>query len=305
MAGLGGDRRLNHISGVRLFSIQLISQRDGSLPPIAGGGGSSQMPIVSADGRYLLFASTANNLALLTNGVPMSAATLPTLNVFLRDRASNTTTLVSVNLTGTGGGNGNSVPFGISTNGQFVLFESAASNLVANDTNNVQDIFVRDLVNGTTTLVSVNTNGWSGGGESRDPAMTPDGRYVTFASAAGDLVPGDTNGIPDIFVRDLQSKHDDACERWRNFNEQSSLRPAASETPEITPDGRYVAFYSTATNLVPGVTTTGEIYVRDLVARNTILCQRQCALHLPIRDRRNERSFLQFQPQHQWTICRL
>jgi len=249
--------------------IQLISQRDGSLPPFAGGGGSSQMPIVSADGRYLLFASTANNLALLTNGVPMSSATLPTLNVFLRDRASNTTTLVSFNLAGTGGGNGNSVPFGISTNGQFVLFESAASNLVANDTNNAQDIFVRDLINGTTTLVSVNTNGWSGGGESRDPAMTPDGRYVTFASAASDLVPGDANGIPDIFVRDQQSNTTTLVSVGATSTGISS--PAgSSETPEITPDGRYVAFYSTATNLVPGVTTPGEVYVRDLVAGNTI-----------------------------------
>ena len=113
------------------------------------------MPIVSADGRYVLFASTANNLALMTNDATMTAPTLPTLNVFLRDQASNTTTLVSVNLTGTGGGNGTSMPFGISTNGQFVLFESIASNLIANDTNNAQNIFVRDVVNGTTTLVSV------------------------------------------------------------------------------------------------------------------------------------------------------
>src|SRR3974390_205139 len=107
--------------------LQLVSPRDGSLPAVAGGGGASQMPIVRADGRYGLFASTANNIALMTNGTPMAAPTLPALNVFLRDRASNTTTLVSVNLTGTGGGNGDSTPFGISTNGQFVLFESSAS----------------------------------------------------------------------------------------------------------------------------------------------------------------------------------
>ncbi|HXR45952.1 MAG TPA: hypothetical protein VN784_00800 [Candidatus Limnocylindrales bacterium] len=249
--------------------IELISQRDGSLPPIAGGGGSSQMPMVSADGRYVLFVSTANNLALMSNGAPMAASTLLNLNVFLRDRASNTTTLISVNLTGTGGGNGNSLPVGISTNGQFVLFESDADNLVANDTNNARDIFVRDLVNGATTLVSVNTNGWSGSGESRDPAMTPDGRYVTFASAANDLVSGDANGIPDIFVRDLQSNTTMLVSVGATST--SSISPTgSSETPEITPDGRYVAFYSTATNLVPGVTTTGEIYVRDLTAGNTI-----------------------------------
>ena len=148
-------------------------------------------------------------------------------------------------------------------------FESDADNLVANDTNNAGDIFVRDLVNGTTTLVSVNTNGWSGSGESRDPAMTPDGRYVTFASAANDLVSGDANGIPDIFVRDLQSNTTMLVSVGATST--SSISPTgSSETPEITPDGRYVAFYSTATNLVPGVTTTGEIYVRDLTAGNTI-----------------------------------
>jgi Tol biopolymer transport system component len=252
--------------------IQLITQRDASLPSVAGGGGSSQMPIVIADGRYILFASTANNLTLMTNGVPMAATTLPTLNVFLRDCASNTTTLVSVNLAGTGGGNGNSLPFGISTNGQFVLFESAAGNLVANDTNSAQDIFVRDIVNGTTTLVSVNTNGVSGSGESRDPVMTPDGRYVAFTSAASDLVPGDTNGIPDVFVRYMQSNTTTLVSvgAMPTSGSSSSSYLGSSETPEVTPDGRYVAFYSTATNLVPGVIAKGEIYVRDLVTGNTI-----------------------------------
>ncbi len=247
--------------------LQLVSPRDGFLPPVAGGGGSSQMPIVSTDGRYVLFASTANNLALMTNGAPMITPTLPALNVFLRDRASNTTALVSVNLAGTGGGNGDSLPFGISTNGQFVLFESSATNLVANDANNAQDIFVRDLVNGTTTLVSVNTNGLSGGGESRDPAMTPGGRYIAFTSAAADLVPGDTNAIPDIFVRDLQSNTTTLVSVGAI---PSILTIGGSEVPAITPDGRYIAYYSTATNLVPGVTTSGEIYVRDLVAGTTL-----------------------------------
>lgn len=246
--------------------IQLVSQRDSSLPPVAGGGGSSQMPIVSADGRYVLFASTANNLMVMSNGAPMSVLTMPSLNVYLRDCASNTTTLVSVNLAGTGGGNGDSLPVGISTNGQYVLFESAASNLVANDTNNANDVFVRDLVNGTTTLVSVNTNGWSGSGISRNSAMTPDGRYVAFVSAASDLVSGDTNGIPDVFVRDLQAHTTTLVSVGATSNNLWS----SSESPEITPDGRYVVFYSTATNLVAGVTTTGEIYVRDLIAGNTI-----------------------------------
>lgn len=247
--------------------IQLVSQHDSSLPPVAGGGGSSQLPIVSTDGRYVLFASTANNLTVMSNGAPMPVLTMPGMNVYLRDCASNTITLVSVNLAGTGGGNGDSLPVGISTNGQYVLFESAASNLVANDTNNANDVFVRDLVNGTTTLVSVNTNGWSGSGVSRNSAMTPDGRYVAFVSAATDLVPGDTNGIPDVFVRDLQAQTTTLVSVGPTPN---VFLPGSSESPEITPDGRYVAFYSTATNLVAGVTNMGEIYVRDLTAGSTI-----------------------------------
>lgn len=245
--------------------IQLVSQHGSTLPPVAGGGGSSQLPITSADERYVLFASTANNLTVMSNGIPMPVATMPCLNVYVRDYASNTTTLVSVNIAGTAGGNGDSLPVGISTNGQCVLFESTAGNLVANDINNAKDVFVRDLINGTTTLVSVNTNGWGGNGASRDPAMTPDERYVAFVSAASDLVPGDTNGIPDVFVRDLQTQTTTQV----SVGAISSSLVSSSESPEITPDGRYVGFFSTATNLVPGVTTTGEIYVRDLVSGTT------------------------------------
>lgn len=103
-------------------------------------------------------------------------------NVYLRDRLNQTTTLVSVNLSGTGGGNGDSFPTGLSTNGQFALFESNASDLVANDPNGVTDIFVRDVVNGTTTLVSVGTNGGVASGASRGSAMTPDGGFVAFTA---------------------------------------------------------------------------------------------------------------------------
>ncbi len=139
-------------------NLQLVSISE----PSAGASGDSYLPVISADGRYVLFASTANNLVLTTNHTPIPALIPASLNVYLRDRASNTTVLVSANLAGTGGGNGNSLPWGISTNGQYVLFESAASDLVANDTNNAGDVFVRDMVNGTTLLVSVSADGTSG-----------------------------------------------------------------------------------------------------------------------------------------------
>jgi len=130
-------------------------------------------------------------------------------------------------------------------------------------------VFVRDLVNGTMILVSANTNGVGGNGDSYSSVMTPDGRYVAFTSVASDLVAVDTNGIPDVFVRDLQS----GTTRRVSVGAMSAGATTfanTSDSPAITPDGRYVAFYSLATNLVPGVGVAGEVYVRDLLAGNTI-----------------------------------
>jgi len=234
-----------------------------------GGSGDSGLAILSRDGRYVLFASTAINLTLTTNNDSL----LPCrFNVFLRDNLSQTTTLVSVNQSGNGGGNGDSFPTGISTNGQFALFESSASDLVANDTNGTSDVFVRDLVNGSTTLVDVSTTGGGANGTSRGSVLTPDGRYVAFTSATTNLVSGDTNKIADVFIRDLQAATTTLVSvgSVTNSNSPNPLAATSSESPEITPDGRYVAFYSTATNLVSGVMTTGELYVRDLVAGKTL-----------------------------------
>jgi Tol biopolymer transport system component len=249
-------------------AVQLITPAGPSFAPRLGGSGDSGLSLISQDGRYLLFASTANNLVLTNN----NNFVLPCrFNVYRRDTVAGTTTLVSVNRGGTGGGNGDSFPSGISTNGQFALFESSASDLVANDTNNVSDIFVRDLINGTTTLVSINPSGGPANGTSRGSVMTPDGRYVAFVSTATNLVSHDINGIADIFVRDLQAGTTTLVSvgAVTNSNPPVTGTATSSESPEITPDGRYVAFLSAATNLVKGATTSGEIYVRDLVAGNT------------------------------------
>jgi Tol biopolymer transport system component len=227
------------------------------------------MPIISPDGRYVLFASAANNLVLMSNSSPMTVLRPPVLNVFLRDRTNGTTTLPSVNLAGTGSSNGDSLPRGISSDGRYVLFESSATDLVAGDMNNTGDVFVRDMSNGTTLLVSTTTNGTSGNGASHNSVMTPDGRYVAFVSAATNLVTGDTNGIPDVFVRDLQTGTTTLASVGAATT-GSYLLPSISESPDLTPDGRFVAFFSTATNLVSGMTNAGEVYVRDLVAGTTI-----------------------------------
>jgi Tol biopolymer transport system component len=261
------------LHGMRAFAGQLLQLTTQFSPPNvypAGGGGDAGLPITSPDGRYILFASLANNLALTTNNTPVPVLVPASMSVYLRDRASNTTTLVSVNLSGAAGGNGDSWPAGISTNGRYALFESTASDLVAGDTNNAPDVFVRDLVQGVTRLVSVNTNGVSGNAGSRGSVMTPDGHYVAFTSAASNLVAGDANGISDVFVRDLQGNVTTLVSLGATPTNASTLL-SSSGPPAITPNGRFVAFFSTAINLIPGVTSAGEVYVRDMLLGTTTL----------------------------------
>jgi Tol biopolymer transport system component len=250
--------------------LQLVTAVDPSASQPAGGGGDSWHPILTPDGRYVLFASRANNLVLSGTNSPFLNQVPPKINVFLRDRITGTTTLVSVNMTGTGPGNGDSIPTALSTNGQFALFESAASDLVPGDTNNATDIFLRDLVHGTNQLVSVNTNGSIGNGASWESVMTPDGRYVAFASLANRLAPNDNNQIQDIFVRYTQAGVTVLASPGAAAASASYV--SSSDSPQITPDGRYVVFRSSAIKLVyPGSSVVNEIYVRDLGLNTTTL----------------------------------
>jgi len=255
-------------------AVPLVSVADSSITPPDGGGGDSTAPVLSSDGRYVLFTSTANNLALTTNNTPYRGTALPRLNVYLREPGA--TTLVSVNTAGTGGGNGDSIATDISKYGLDALFESNASDLVPNDTNNCADVFVRDLIAGTTRLVTVATNGRSANGASWGSVFTSDGRYVAFVSLANNLVPDDTNGIADIFVTDLQSN----ITTLVSVGAIGVSTNSSSEAPDISSDGRYVAFYSTATNLFPGATST-NIYVRDLVDGVTYWASADARSHLP------------------------
>src|SRR5262249_45198602 len=124
----------------------------------------------------------------------------------VRDMQLKTTTLVSVNLAGATGPQHSDLPL-ISADGRYVVFTSTVDNLVSNDSNNTTDVFVRDLCNRTTTLVSVNRFGTtSANGASTGWRLPPDGRFVAFTSLATDLVDvTDTNGVRDVFVRDLQT----------------------------------------------------------------------------------------------------
>lgn len=252
-------------------ALQFVSLPNSSQAIPAGGSSDSEAAVISADGRYVLFESMAGNLVVISNPAAASGLQPRRQQVFLRDRSAGTTTLVSSSQANNSGGNGDSFTAEISTNGQFALFVSYATNLVAGDSNNTSDVFLRNLTSNTNILVSVRTSGGSGNGASRNAAMTPDARYVAFVSAATNLVAGDTNGIPDVFVRD----------RIANTTVLASVGATApgtsSEAPIITPDGRYVAFYSAATNLIPGITNKGQIYVRDLVANTTTLASTNAA----------------------------
>jgi len=212
-------------------------------------------PAISADGRFVAFNSYAPNLAPGdTNG---------TWDAFVRDRMAGTTTLVGVAM---GGGAGNHAAYGItiSDDGRYAAFASSASDLVAGDTNNERDVFLRDLVAGTTSLVSMHGAVPPLGKASDWPQITPDGRFVAFNSAADDLVPGDTNGVTDVFVRDLAAQTTVMASR----NAYGVLGDGMSGgisggSSGISPDGRFVAFHSAAQNLVDGPSATHGILLLD------------------------------------------
>jgi LPXTG-site transpeptidase (sortase) family protein len=220
---------------------------------------SSTALSISADGRYVVFESWASNLvAGDTNG---------TSDIFFHDRTTGATQRASVASSGTQG-NAPSRSASISPDGRFIAFESAASNLVAGDTNGRPDIFVHDRITGTTERVSVDSSGGQGSGISiwYPPALSGDGRYVAFESTASTLVPGDTNGMQDIFVRD----------RTTGTTERISVATGGTQgsrhsfSPSISADGRYVAFESESTNLVPGDTNgLSDVFVHDRTTGTT------------------------------------
>jgi Tol biopolymer transport system component len=256
---------------VSLFagSLQVLSVPDSGVPRSATASGDSLLPVLSPDGRYVLFASTAKNLAITPNGNPMPVLIPPRQNVYLRDRQLDTTVLVSVSQQGTEGASENCTPTGISNDGRFALFESSGVNLVPGATNGENQVFIRDMLSNATFLVSLGLNGTPANGDSRSSSMTPDGRFIAFVSEADNLTVGDTNGIPDVFVRDLQRAVTLLASNPVSTN--ASVRIGRSESPVLTPDGRYVVFYSTAASLG---STNGNIYVCDLLSLQTTLVSR-------------------------------
>ena len=243
-----------------MAATQMVSVRDPSMPRSIGGNADSLAPLLTPDGRYVLFLSTATDLVPGANN-SMAA------DLFLRDRQSGTIILVTPSITGNGGGDSNTLTAMISSNGQWVALETLADDLVPGDTNRFADIFLRDTQAGTTALISVATNGVPGNGPSTEPFLTDNGHFVAFLSVASNLVANDTNGLPDVFVRDTIG--------GTTILASPGARGASSNTAvgsaRVTPDGQFVCYYSTATNLptAGSANTNGEIYLFNVAQGTT------------------------------------
>jgi Tol biopolymer transport system component len=175
------------------------------------------------------------------------------------------TTRVSVRSNGDQG-NGPSPDASISAGGRFVAFTSYGSNVVPGDTNGLQDVFVHDRAAGTTSRVSVRSNGHQATGDSYLPSISAGGRFVAFTSGASNLVPGDTNGMEDAFVHDRQT----GTTRRVSLRSNGDQANHNSYLPSISADGRFVAFHSDASNLLPGDTNNKtDVFVHDRTTGTT------------------------------------
>ncbi len=214
---------------------------------------SYNAPRISTDGHFVVFYSTASNL------VPGDANGRD--DVFLKDTQTGAIQIASVASNGTQGNNYSGLDQDISADGRYVVFSSAASNLVSGDTNGYSDIFLRDTLTGTTQRVSVNSNGSQSDGEAHRPKISADGRYVVFEmDSAIAFNGGAVNFISDIFRKDLQTG---ALARVAvGFDPQVF---GYSNNPAISDDGRYVAFESYSDNLISGDSNNRrDVYLKDV-----------------------------------------
>ena len=205
----------------------------------AKGNGSSRLGSMSADGRFVAFRSGSSNLH------PEDTDT--TSDVFVRDLRTDQTVLAS-RATGGAKGNGSSEPASLSADGRFVAFQSPATNLHPDDTDATVDVFVRDLQTNQTVLASraAGASGVKGNGVSNDSSMSRYGRFVAFRSEATNLHPDDTDTISDILVRNMQTDQTVLASRAGRAGAKGN---GYSDNAAVSADGRFIAFYSLATNL--------------------------------------------------------
>jgi len=250
-------------AGAALLVLQAAGAGPGSTTRVSvatGGGqgnGSSFVPAISADGRYVAFYSDASNL--------VSGDTNGARDVFVRDLQTSETTRVSVSSSGAEA-NGDSFAPALSSDGRYVAFSSAATNLVDGDTNDANDIFIRDRQANTTTRASVGYDGSQANGGSDQPSLSGDGRLVAFTSVASNIVNGDANNLRDAFVYDRQT----GTAQDVSVSTAGVQGDLESATPELSANGKFVAYSSFADNLIADDENEGnDIFVRDLTANTT------------------------------------
>jgi hypothetical protein len=249
--------------------------------------GDSKRPIVSRDGRYVAFESAASNLVapktcgflgLSCSGGDNNKAD----DVFLYEVATGNVTRVSTATDGTEG-NGASDRASLSGDGQKLLFQSDASNLVSGDTNQVTDVFMKDLTTGQTTLVSSDASGVQGDKSSGSPSISADGRWVSFDTRATNFNTADAGGDLDIYVKDLQSGAIEQVSVQSGGGQATGTNGNSTVGGDstISFDGRFVAFWSDASTLVPNDTNgdacktqpsdppCADVFVRDRQANTT------------------------------------
>ncbi len=217
---------------------------------------------MSGDGRYVAFDSSADNL------VP--GDTNASYDVFVHDRQNASTVRASVSWLG-GAASGHSVSPKLSLDGRYLAFSSIAPDLIAFDSNDSADVFVRDLQSGVTERVSLDFNGLEGTGHSWLPSISDDGRVVAFSSLCATLVPADFNSVEDVFVRDRATGLTTRVSVDSAGNEGNG----ASWEPALSGDGRFVAFTSHADHLTPGILTfTTNVFLHDRLTGSTTLVSR-------------------------------
>ena len=239
-----------------------------TLISIANGGthasSLSSNPSISANGQFVAFTSMANNL--------VEGDTNLCHDVFVHDMQSGNTTLVSIasdGSLGTGCSGAGAGPQTISSDGRFVVFDSSASDLVSDDTNGKGDVFVHDRQTGSTERVSVASDGTQGDDSSSKPSISANGRYISFASNATNLVVGDNNGDKDIFVHDLETGQ---TERVSVASDGTAGGTSYFDYAysDLSDDGQFVAFVSRSNVLVTD-DSNGEhdVFVHDRDTGNT------------------------------------
>lgn len=229
-----------YMAGIRIYLLDLTS---GAVDAIDEG----MTCDVSADGRYVVYSRSTTST-----------------NVYLRDRQTGSTTLISRNAQGEQGYGHNPV---ITPDGRYIVFES--SGLLPGDSNSTGDIYLFDTVTAATERISLSTSGGATNGNSLYPSISSDGRYVVFRSWASNIVDNDNNACDDVFVRDRQTQTNELVSVSSNGVQQDANN-GWNNIPTISGDGRLVAFDSGATTLVPGDTNgfTG-IFLHDRIAHTT------------------------------------